>query len=389
MNYEKLTKAELLDICKEKGIAGNSKMKKADLIELLTKGEKKKPVPTSGKGRRISLRGKKTFRSDGDLTVNSEDKFNQAMTDEEKDDMELKLSEKNKIIQTGTIYHITEPREVNGIITAFAIVRKRVRKVLIPVQTLFDNYDEIVKECTDGNGEVDKKKLAGRFALFLRSRQGSEIDYIVQTYAEGDDGVKYLGSRVEAMAKKREDYWFSHQVERDENGNQKYRINVGDRPEGRIVSVTKNAVIVEIFGVECLIHAPEVDYAFIPDLRKPNGPYAPGMKEKVVITDIIRDNKERTVKIKGSIKMGKTDPMALHFDDYSINDWVLGKVTGYGEGENGIFFYVSTLEDSIPVVCYLNDGIDKIPERGDTVEFRVSGKDDEKLLIWGRIKHIY
>ena len=101
----------------------------------------------------------------------------------------------------------------------------------------------------------------------LNRRLGAEVDYIVK--GMDDNSGLAAASRLEAMAKKRREYYFGV----DRAGN--HLLYEGACGEARVVSVIRAGIFVELFGVETFIPLRELSYQRMLDAT---AVYQPGQR---------------------------------------------------------------------------------------------------------------
>lgn len=143
--------------------------------------------------------------------------------------LDLVESMKGKKILTDMVQGVERPSPDSEL--SYAVVYHGSFKVIIPVL-------EMVEEPEDYRGQPKGDVLH----YLLNKRLGAEIDYIVKG-VDQETGVA-AASRLEAMAKKRKEYYFRT----DTGGN--YQIYEGIRAEARVISVIRAGIFIDLFGAE-------------------------------------------------------------------------------------------------------------------------------------------
>lgn len=140
-----------------------------------------------------------------------------------------------------------------------------------------------------------------RLARFRR-RLGAEVDYVVKGM-DPESGLA-AASRLEAMATKRREYYFGT----DREGH--HPLHEGVCAEGRVVSVVRAGIFVEIFGVETFISLRELSYQRMLDAT---AVYQPGQRVVVKLLEILPTDHDH-IKVEASVKQASANPYekALH-----------------------------------------------------------------------------
>ena len=413
MDYQSKKKEELLALAREKGLQVTDKMTKAKLIELLT--EKEEPVqvkqeekhtekekegktpekksypepekePAQVKEERAGYFGalaqrfrerRKNRQERGSsirpvttendyLRVDGSDRYKKVVSQEEQDYLELMASYDKKVqkVLTGEVTKIRGPRMLGNEKIFFADVQYNTQLIHIPGNFFLENWDEL---------KDDEKKA------ILNNRLGQSASFIVTEYVETEDrGVQWIGSRVAAMQKLRDKYWFG------KSRAGKDLINVGDRIEGIVNAVTRTACYIEVFGVEQPVHLGDLTYEYIRDARKH---FRIGEKLTVAVTKVVRNPKTRSVYANYSVRAAMEDPQARFFEDTSVGDGLKGVAVNRAVMNDQLRVFVNIPSGGV-VLCSLGKGIDRIPEDDDIVWLTVSKKSEEKLRVFGVITHV-
>lgn len=270
--------------------------------------------------------------------------------------LDLVESQKTGRILTGTLQGVE--RAVNSKTSSMAVIYHGAFKVIIPAE-------EAVVPPEDTRGRSMDETLN----YMLTKRLGAEVDYIVK----GIDPQSSLavGSRLEAMAAKRKEYYFST----DREGN--HRIYSGICAEARIVSVIRAGIFVDLFGLETYIPLRELSYQRWMDA----GLYfQAGQRVLVKVLEVERSGRD-SVRVTASVKQAGENPYEKALRMYSVDSCYVGTVSMVDV--NGVFV---ALDGGIDCLCsYPKRGR---PPRGARVTVRILGINHESNRIWGAITHI-
>lgn len=349
------------------------------------KAEDEKQLKTGiGVAKNIRLRRREKVYNDGKgdiLTIDADDKY-KTLTEEERAERELihSKSDANAVL-SGKVISVKAPVRTfldgKPTLIVFAVVLYKGIKVYIPSNLFLEHPEDV----------ADENLLSE-----MQKRIGSEIDFVTKYIEEGDREeipMKYVGSRVDAMAKKRQKYWYGKK--RGKDGTQ-YRINPGDIVEARITAVYPRSISVEVFGSETNIFARELAYEYVTDARPM---FLQGERIKVAITEVERDmssestnvrNGKFNIRYSASVKATKKDPRKIHYNEYDINQTCTGIVTQV-VADDTLRFYVNVAGE-IDVLCWMKEGVILLPEEGDQVSIKISRKYDDTQRFTGTITHV-
>lgn len=337
-----------------------------------------------GVAKNIRLRRREKVYNDGKgdiLTIDAEDKY-KTLTEEERAERELihSKSDANAVL-SGKVISVKAPVRTfldgKPTLIVFAVVLYKGIKVYIPSNLFLEHPEDV----------ADENLLSE-----MQKRIGSEIDFVTKYIEEGDREeipMKYVGSRVDAMAKKRQKYWYGKK--RGKDGPQ-YRINPGDIVEARITAVYPRSISVEVFGSETNIFARELAYEYVTDARPM---FLQGERIKVAITQVERDMSSESTNVRNgkfnicysaSVKATKKDPRKIHYNEYDINQTCTGIVTQV-VADDTLRFYVNVAGE-IDVLCWMKEGVILLPEEGDQVSIKISRKYDDTQRFTGTITHV-
>lgn len=394
MDYSKLTKEELFNLCEQRGLTVPKNLAKARIIEVLTESDTAEEVSGAEsqstsqdqgkqKAGRVRLRrkGERKYHNskNGILTINSDD--GGALTETERAEREIIHSKNdNNLILSGKVFSVKPPVRIflggRYQLIVFAVAKYKDVKVYIPSNLFLENADAI-----------DEDLLLET----MQKRIGSEIDFVTMHIDEEDDSpMKYLASRVTAMRIKRQKFWFGKKYG---NGGDIYRINKDDIVEARVTATALKGITVEVFGAETRIPASELAYEYVPDARTK---FKQGDRIKVRITSVERDTSAEStnprtgnfnVRFNASVKQTKDDPRQVYFDEYEIDQTCRGIVTRVDD-ENGELKFFVNVEGEIDVLCWMKEGVILLPEEGDTVSIRIARKYEENKRFTGTITHV-
>lgn len=270
--------------------------------------------------------------------------------------LDLVESMKTRRILTGTIQGVERPADNPS--RSLAVLYHGDFKIMIPAE-------EAVEPPEDFRGRMPEDVLH----YMLTKRLGAEVDYIVKGI-DGKAGIA-AASRLEAMAAKRREYYFG--TDRDGN-NLLYE---GICAEGRVVSVIRAGIFVDLFGVETYIPLRELSYQRMMDA---SSSFQPGQRILVKILGIDRSDRNH-IRVSASIKQAGENPYEKALRRYSIGNRYVGTVSMVDT--TGVFV---ALDGGIDCLCsYPKRGR---PPRGSRVTVRILGINHESNRIWGAITHI-
>lgn len=308
-------------------------------------------VPPASRRRRSSPRPiSSVVAIDERLGVETEvDKARDALLD-------LVESLKTKRILSGTIQGVERPADHPN--HSLAVLYHGDFKIIIPAE-------ETVEPPEDFRGRMPEDVLH----YMLTKRLGAEVDYIIKGI-DGESGLA-VASRLEAMAAKRKEYYLG--TDRDGN-NLLYE---GICAEGRVVSVIRAGIFVDLFGVETYIPLRELSYQRILDASTA---FQPGQRILVKIIRIDRSDKNK-IRVSASVKQAGENPYEKALRRYSVGNRYVGTVSMVDTA--GVFV---ALDGGIDCLCsYPKRGR---PPRGARVTVRILGINHDSNRIWGAITHI-
>ena len=270
--------------------------------------------------------------------------------------LDLVESMKTRRILTGTIQGVERPSDNPS--RSLAVLYHGDFKIMIPAE-------EAVEPPEDFRGRMPEDVLH----YMLTKRLSAEVDSIIKGI-DGKAGIA-AASRLEAMAAKRKEYYFG--TDRDGN-NLLYE---GICAEGRVVSVIRAGIFVDLFGVETYIPLRELSYQRMMDA---SSSFQPGQRILVKILGIDRSDRNH-IRVSASIKQAGENPYEKALRRYSIGNRYVGTVSMVDT--TGVFV---ALDGGIDCLCsYPKRGR---PPRGARVTVRILGINHDSNRIWGAITHI-
>lgn len=232
-------------------------------------------------------------------------------------------------------------------------------RIIIPVSRLFC-YDP--KQMNPNIDELTRS---------VRNRIGSEIKFQV---VQVDEPSKIaFASRLDAMqAESRQNY-----VKKQPDG--KPRLVKDNIVEATITSTRRNGVYLEVCGAECYVKGEDLGWTRVTEANE-----IMHVNEKVNVK--LKDVQPydyttpdgtvyKLVKIEASIRDATPDPRAIFYDQFSIGQSYLAKVTEVNE--NHVF--VSLGPNKMDAICFIPQF--GTPARGDDVVAQVIDKNDAEKRI--------
>lgn len=269
--------------------------------------------------------------------------------------LDLVESMKSRRVLSGTVQGVERPE--NSPSRSMAVLYHGDFKVIIPAEEMIDLPEDL-------HGLPKSEVL---FSMVNR-RMGAEVDYVVKG-VDQESGLA-AASRLEAMAIRRREYYYG--ASRDGN-NLLYE---GVCAEGRVVSVLRGGIFVELFGVETYIPLRELNYQRMLDAT---GAYQPGQRVVVKLLEIHRADRDH-IRVAASVKQASANPYEKALRRYSVGNRYVGTVS---------------MVDTTGVFVALDGGVDCLcsypprgrPPRGARVTVRILGINHETNRIWGVITH--
>lgn len=338
------------------------------------------PLPeASGTKRRIRAQKMKpkakVFReSKSDITIKGADRYKREQTEEDKVRIELTASmdPRSRKILTGTVIGY-RTGYLNGKPVLLPMADYKGTNILFSPEDFFPNYKE-----TDEFSAIKTR---------THSRKASTVNFVVTRMVDDEDGDLHycVGSRVEAMRRMREKFWFAKTTAKVSGDDAQYFLRQGSVVEANVVSVNKKGIVIEIFGAETFMKSDFLDYGYIADAREK---FTAGDTIKVAIMEITRDEKTKSVAFLASRKECVADPREKVFKKYMAGDNVTGVISNIIAKDGKIICFIQ-LDGCFDMATHLVQGVDMIPTIGQKVSVVIEGKNEEQLRMWGRIIHNY
>lgn len=230
--------------------------------------------------------------------------------------------------------------------------------------------------------------MANAMKIYLQSRINAQVEFVVTDLPNDgsqDERESTLvgGDRAEAMYRSRVNYWFGKQ------NNGADLINEGDIAMARIICTSRQAIRVELFGVETSIRARELSWSMIQDVAE-NDKFQAGKEIKILITSITRNEADYSVEFTASVKRADPDPRIAGLRLYSDFGVYLGTIryieppSAETRSRGGVFV---ELDEGVQCMCPFPNGTVP-PSRGCKCYVFITNHDDEKLYLYGRITYI-
>lgn len=228
--------------------------------------------------------------------------------------------------------------------------------------------------------------MADAMRVYLQSRLGAEVDFIVdQLPDDGDLDNNFVvgGSRSEAMRRKRIQFWYG-----TTSTGAPY-VNEDELAAARIVAVSRAAVRIELYGVECTIPARELSWSMIQDARE-DPRFEAGKLLMVRITKITRNQeKDYAVSFQASVKRAEPDRRIAAMQVYTVGFVTEGYIRYIEpprqDHPNGRVFV--ELEQGVQCMCpMLSGSIPPLP--GAKVRVRITNRNEERHFLFATIERV-
>lgn len=220
-----------------------------------------------------------------------------------------------------------------------------------------------------------------RKARFLNTMIGSEVDFIVTHMQE--DAHFVVASRRLAMEQKVNDFYISKRP-----GTDTPMIKVGSVVQARIISLNRDAMRLEVFGVECMAKAYDMQEAWLVDAREV---YHVGGRVPVCVTDVKYGTKEdgspcvESIMVDGKmVDIEKRRLSGMKPVECVRNGHYSGTVTGTSDG-----IYFMRLKEGVNAIGYKAETCLTIPNIGDKVIFICTSMNKERNNAVGIITRVY
>lgn len=271
---------------------------------------------------------------------------------------EIRNAYRTRRILTGMFAGV-EPQD-NG--KHLALVDYKGMRVVMPIR-------EMMIQLGDPADASPHEQMRRQLKL-LNNMLGAEIDFIVR----GIDAKerKIVGSRREAMLKKRQTFYF----ETGPDGT--YRVYECRIVQARVVAVAEKGIRVEIFGAECSIMARDLSWEWIGDAHER---YAVGDAILVRIQSVQRPSLEE-LRIRADVKSITPNAGSEALRCCRVQGKYIGRVTGVRNGV--VYIRLTNGVNAVAHSCYDY----RTPGKMDDVSFVVTRIDEEHGVTLGLISRI-
>lgn len=305
---------------------------------------------------------KELYHSEHVITEFGDETLVTESMEKKKEYTELVASQKSKKILKGIItgFHYANDEDPASTILAEVLYGNGYFNVIIPSYLLFDY--ELDEKYTD----KENNKLV---AQQVERRLNSTVEFVVHTFDK--NGVAYA-DRLMALSMK----GVSNYVGK---GLNPARITPGLLVESKVVMVGRTFVIVDALGAEIKIPQDELAYHHVGDAREEfHVGESVNVRIKTATTYKVKkyDNSYTLIDATASIKAAKPDRRKEFFDQFRVGGRYAATVTYV---DDNIYVNLSNKMDAM--VAFPKFGA--IPVRGDQRVVEVTGKDPEKLFIYG------
>lgn len=266
--------------------------------------------------------------------------------------LDLVESMRGRRILTGVFQGLERPE--TGFGQSYAVIYYGSYKVIIPVMEAVELPEKL-------NGHDPDYVLR----YLVTKRLGAEVDFIVKGIDEQE--CIAVASRLEAMAIKRHLYYL---------GKNKDQMVEGNCVEGRVVSVVKGGIFVDIFGIECYIPITELSYQRASDAQEL---FYSGQRIPVKLVKINRSD-PKNIKVRASVKQANENPYTKASQLYRVDNLYFGTVSYVNK--NGIYVMLSEGVD-----CFCRHTSRGRPNKGARVTVRITDINPELRRISGIITH--
>lgn len=269
-------------------------------------------------------------------------------------------------------------RILEGVISGFRYAGERLKStvlaeiqfgtglfvVLIPAYLIYD-YD-IEKYVNPDQLKTIENNIMRRI--------NSKVKFVVRQVLEGE--MVAYADHLEAMQSMCYDNYIRPQ--RDGIPN----VFNGRIVKSQVVYVSNRGIIVDALGCEISIHKSELSHSYVGDAR---AEFSVGDYVNVRVNNIKQKKIEKygntytLITAEGSVKAATKDNRGILYNQYKVDGMYAAEVTFVEEA--GVFCRFRGGLDCLCAAPKYGD----IPRRGQSIMVRVTGKDEEKKFIYGRI----
>lgn len=212
--------------------------------------------------------------------------------------------------------------------------------------------------------------LMEQLSRALNARLGAEMDFIVKGIENKSRSI--VASRKDAMLRKRQIFY----LDTDEFGE--HMIYEGRVVQARVISVAERFILVEVFGVECVIRPPRLSWEWIGNARDH---FSVGDRILVRVVKIDRGN-VNTVSIVADARSITFNNSLTNLRKCVPQSRYAGRVTDVRNGV--IYVRLNNGVNAIAHSCYDH----RYPGKKDDVSFAVTQIDEEMCVAVGIITRI-
>jgi len=269
---------------------------------------------------------------------------------------------------------------LNGTIVGVIEQRRDDGEKVYCAQVSFGDYQVIIPENLYREGLEDRDRPYVR--MVMQSRLGSRVYFVVEQIDEKTRSS--IGDAVKANEIRRK-FWFK----KSDDGE--YEMCKGREITGDVVAIRKNALIINVSGVETFMPAKDATWNRVPHLGRI---FTPGQSVKIRIIEVFR-REDGSVKFVASHKVYEDNPAVRSYDKYVVDSVRMGEVTNLqmiydkDTGEpSGFKVFVQT-EDGVSVQCRPPVGV--VPSPGQMMSFILTRKDKNErgVFMFGRGLHCF
>ena len=233
-------------------------------------------------------------------------------------------------------------------------------RIIIPVSEMDLNLSD-----HEGYGEMKNRQIR-----IINAMIGCEIDFAL--IALGNEERSVVASRRLAMRAKRRKYYFP-------NEKGVCKITANRVVQARIIAVAEKVVRLEVFGAECAVTAKNLSWDWVGDARER---YHVGDRIRVIIREIVLNNKTFDVKITADIKSLLKNEVLEKLKEVKVQGCYAGRVTDIHKGVTFI-----SLDMGVNAIAHTCKDY-RLPGRNDKVSFVVTHIDEVKGVAVGLITRI-
>lgn len=293
------------------------------------------------------------------LTINAGEELETAQDQEAALWHGIQNAYRTRRILTGTLDGVE--RTESGL--RLAVVNYNGFRVAIPLKEMMLDDNNV----PNGRHYSDQME---RLIRILSSRLGAEIDFVVKGIENKTRSI--VASRKEAMLKKRKTFYL------DEDVQGQCMIYEGRVVQARVISVSDKMIRVEVFGVECIIHAQGLTWGWIGDAHEM---FSVGDRVLVRVLTIQKDDVEH-IEITADVRSVYAESSREELKKCQLQSMYAGRVTDLRRGV--IYVRLNNGVSGIAHSCFDR----RMPGKNDDVSFVVTRLDEEFGIAVGIITRV-